>query len=102
MACRAVVVAVTVAAAVSLADCASLPTKERRAAEAAQLGLVSHPELADIRVQLDILNRRIETLSEVLATQREADIEARRADVEMIIADMRRFVDEVKDALKKP
>lgn len=80
-----------------LGGCASMPTKERRAAEAAQLGLVSHPELADVRVQLDLVNRRIDTLLERLAAMEEAH----RDDTEMVIADLRRFVDELKSELKK-
>lgn len=80
-------------AALSLSCAESLQHKEAKARTAAEMGLVSHPELSDINTRLDILIRNQETILAKLAALDEArvtDLEAHRADVEMVLEAVRR------------
>lgn len=82
----------------SLTACASFQTRERRAREAAEMGLVTHPELADVNERLRVVVEKLDTVLQRL----EATEESHRADIEMVLERIRVSVDELKEAVKKP
>lgn len=94
-----------------LVACASIERQQKHASEMAALGLVSHPELADIMAQLRRVDERLDTLLARLSTVEEARQtvlariatveEAHRDDTEMVIDYLRRFSDELKAEMHK-
>lgn len=84
--------------------CASMPTKQNRAREAAEIGLAAHPEFVDITAALRRLEAALESLTAQLATlgqARVADREAQRDDLEAVMRSVRGWVDDLKAALEK-
>jgi|SRR5882762_5320918 len=97
-----VICAAVVAALVT--SCASMPTKEHRAQEAAHLGLVSHPEFADIQRSLDRLEALIDTLTQrvnSLDEKHAGDREGHRDDMEAVMRSVREWIDEMKAEIAK-
>ena len=73
---------------VLLSACTSMPTKQRRAREAAEIGLVSHPEFAELRDTLARLERVLENVNMQLASLQEGrlrDREGERDDMEKVL-----------------
>lgn len=93
-------IAVLIALVLTTSACASMPTKQRRAREAAEIGLVSHPELADIMAALARLEAAYDTLRETLMTKINAVEEAHRDDTELVIDYVRRQIEDLKALTK--
>lgn len=96
--------AVMLALAIASASCASMPTKQRRARDAAELGLVSHPELGPLQQSIDRLAALVEQLQQqvvALIEGRAADREGERDDMEKVMEFVRGVVDELKMELAR-
>jgi len=88
----------------SIAGCASMERKQKRAAEMAELGLVSHPELADLQAAIARLDAKYDGLldkANTLLARINTVEEAHREDTELVIDYVRRFAEEVKAEARK-
>ena len=81
------------------AFCASMDRKQQRAREAAEIGLVSHPEFAEIMETLRRLDGKVEELRDQIGRLNEgraADREGHRDDMEKVLAYVGAQVEAIK------